>query len=119
MTLPMDGVEPCRVPFHTGYREDLPISLAGAIAAVDSQTPTETDLERLTAAIALARAQQRSAEDLVEHFVANARAQGQSWDAIARVLKVSKQAAHKRFSTHASEQTEYPDPPKETAHDST
>jgi hypothetical protein len=95
-------------------------SLAAAIADVDSRHPSGSDLEHLTAAAAIAEALDRCGEELVQHFVTNARARGESWSAIAEVLGVSRQAVHEKFATRTPDDSSgSADLPGETDDDST
>jgi hypothetical protein len=69
---------------------------AGELVTVASGTDVRTGLR---AALAL----RRLAERLESLQVANARAQGWSWRAIAAALDVSKQAVHKKYASRAPE----------------
>jgi ATP-dependent Clp protease ATP-binding subunit ClpA len=53
-------------------------------------------LSRLSAAVLAAERLDRVADEVVDHFVAQARAQGASWSDIGRCMGVSKQAAQQR-----------------------
>ncbi|MGH2894268.1 MAG: Clp protease N-terminal domain-containing protein [Solirubrobacteraceae bacterium] len=58
-------------------------------------------LERLAAASTLASRLRSRGDQLLDHFVADARAQGLSWSEIGDVLGTTKQAAHQRFAALA------------------
>ncbi|MFJ2172422.1 hypothetical protein ACIOHE_05810 [Streptomyces sp. NPDC087851] len=77
---------------------DASASLGRLISAIVSGNPEASETRHLAAATALAAELTRTAGQLVEHFVRNARREERSWSAIAAALDVSKQAAHRRFA---------------------
>lgn len=72
------------------------------IEAINSQYPDQP-LEQLTAAVLNAQALASAGDALVDHFVEQARASGNSWQAIGSSLGVTKQAAQKRFTPKQSQ----------------
>ncbi|MEJ7583338.1 MAG: Clp protease N-terminal domain-containing protein [Acidimicrobiales bacterium] len=66
------------------------------IATVGDRSPSGFELDRLRAATAVAREVGRVGEDLVTHFVDEARAAGASWSDIGDVLGITRQGAHQR-----------------------
>jgi ATP-dependent Clp protease ATP-binding subunit ClpA len=56
-------------------------------------------LGRLSAAVLAAERLDRVGDEVVDHFVAQARAQGVSWSDIGQCMGVSKQAAQQRYVT--------------------
>src|SRR4051812_36124173 len=66
------------------------------VDTVGDRCPTGTELDRLRTASDVAREVGRVGEDLVTHFVDEARAAGASWADIGDVLGVSRQGAHQR-----------------------
>jgi ATP-dependent Clp protease ATP-binding subunit ClpA len=54
-------------------------------------------LSRLSAAVLAAERLDRVGDEVVDHFVAQARAQGASWSDIGQCMGVSKQAAQQRY----------------------
>ncbi len=80
-------------------RQGQPITptLDELIATVEARTPGESSLERLGAAVAYSDDLGELADNLVSHFVSQARDDGSSWTDIGTVLGVSKQGAQQRF----------------------
>jgi len=74
-------------------RQALSATLA-RVAGADESEPNREQLLELVDVTAKAGAETRS---LLGEAVASARAAGASWDAIGRVLGMSRQAAHQRF----------------------
>jgi hypothetical protein len=66
------------------------------VATVGDRCPSGTELDRLRAASEVAREVGRLGEDLVTHYVDEARAAGASWSDIGDVLGVTRQGAHQR-----------------------
>ncbi|MBV9950886.1 MAG: ATP-dependent Clp protease ATP-binding subunit [Acidimicrobiia bacterium] len=66
------------------------------VDTVGDRCPAGTELDRLRAASEVAREVGRLGEDLVTHFVDEARASGASWSDIGDVLGVTRQGAHQR-----------------------
>ncbi|WP_177226476.1 hypothetical protein [Saccharopolyspora shandongensis] len=109
MTMPTDGTQPERTSSahhrnpdrrcRATNRPPVPASasLGQLISGIVSQNPEASEIKHVATATALAAALNHTARQLVEHFVKNARRDGRPWSAIAAVLDVSKQAAHKRF----------------------
>jgi ATP-dependent Clp protease ATP-binding subunit ClpA len=72
-------------------------SFEALVARIDSSAG-EDPLERVAAAVMLATELADRADEVMDHFVAQARAAGVSWTDIGARLGVSKQAARKRFT---------------------
>src|SRR4051812_6679025 len=66
------------------------------VDTVGDRCPSGTELDKLRAAADVAREVGRVGEDLVTHFVDEARSAGASWADIGDVLGVSRQGAHQR-----------------------
>jgi hypothetical protein len=66
------------------------------VETVGDRCPSGTELDRLRAASEIAREVGRLGEDLVTHYVDEARASGASWSDIGDVLGVTRQGAHQR-----------------------
>jgi hypothetical protein len=77
----------------------LPISLDELCRIVESKNPKEGALTHLGEAVRLADDLTDMADQLIGHFVDEARTSGASWSEIGEGLGVSKQAAQKRFVT--------------------
>ena len=73
------------------------LQLEDLIAQVISLKPDGTSLEQVSDAVSTAARLGELADELIEHFVNEARRSGASWTEIGRHIGVSKQAAHKRF----------------------
>ncbi len=73
------------------------IRLADLLEEVTDRARDDTSLSRLSTALEVAGDLAAVADDLVEHFVAEARKAGCSWTQIGTALGVSKQAAQQRF----------------------
>src|SRR5215213_5539343 len=71
-------------------------SVDALVARIEQST--ESPLERLDQAIALGESLAAEADRVTDHFVGQARDNGESWTAIGDRLGVSKQAARKRFA---------------------
>jgi hypothetical protein len=84
-------------------RQALSATLA-RVAGADESEPNREQLLELVDVTAKASAETRS---LLLEAVTSARAAGSSWDAIGRVLGMSRQAAHQRFG-RAHDQDETP-----------
>jgi hypothetical protein len=76
---------------------DAPASLPDLIHAVEERAGDDESLERLQVAAGLAGELGDIAEQLLDHFVGEARQHGGSWAEIGERLGVSKQAAQQRF----------------------
>src|SRR5205085_2581639 len=63
------------------------------------EATSETDLDRVRAAVELADEMGTRGDEVVTHFVGAARAAGCSWSQIGSQLGVSKQAAQQAFVT--------------------
>jgi ATP-dependent Clp protease ATP-binding subunit ClpA len=72
--------------------------VATLIATIGERAGSEDTLELLDAAIAVAGERDYGTDRALDHFVALARAAGQSWTVIGARLGVSKQAARQRFA---------------------
>ena len=75
------------------------VPLNHLIENVYNRAPGDSVVARLAAAVEVAADLDAVADDLVDHFVAEARAEGCSWSDIGAALGVSKQAAQQRFVT--------------------
>jgi len=73
-----------------------PVELKDLIRAVQDQTLTCTELERLDVAVKHGEMLKSLGDDLIGHFVEEARKSGASWSQVGERLGVSKQAAHQR-----------------------
>lgn len=71
--------------------------LADLVQQVTEQARDDAPLVRLSTAVEVASDLAAVADDLVEHFVAQARDAGCSWTQIGSAFGVSKQAAQQRF----------------------
>jgi DNA-directed RNA polymerase specialized sigma24 family protein len=78
----------------------LPRSYVSAVAELDSLSEAADGVSSADPAVGLraVRALQRLQERLEAIQVANARAQGWSWQAIADALGVSRQAVHQKYN---------------------
>jgi hypothetical protein len=76
---------------------DAPASLPDLIRAVEEGAAEDAPLERLGLASGIAAELGDIAEQLLDHFVGEARQHGSSWAEIGERLGVSKQAAQQRF----------------------
>jgi hypothetical protein len=76
--------------------ERSPLALRDLIRDVEAMAPSSDELERLDAAFEYADRLKAMADDLVGHFVTQAREAGASWAQIGERLGVTKQAAHQR-----------------------
>lgn len=75
---------------------DPPIDLNDLIRAVQDKTRSCTDLERLDVAVKYGELLKEVGDDLVGHFVEQARKAGASWAQVGERLGVTKQAAQQR-----------------------
>jgi hypothetical protein len=73
------------------------MDLAGLVAGVRRRYPDGGPLERVSDAVLVAQDLNRLADELIGHFVDEARRAGASWTEIGQSLGVTKQAAQKRF----------------------
>jgi Clp amino terminal domain, pathogenicity island component len=73
-----------------------PIDLDELIQAVMNERGSRTELERLNVAVRYGELLSGLGDELVGHFVEQARQAGASWSQIGERLGVSKQAAHQR-----------------------
>jgi hypothetical protein len=73
-----------------------PVELKDLIHAVRDRTLACTELERIDVAVKYGELLKSLGDDLVGHFVEEARRGGASWSQIGERLGVSKQAAHQR-----------------------
>jgi hypothetical protein len=69
------------------------------IASVDADAGSAAPLARLATASTIASELAETSDALVGHFVEQCRSAGHTWAEISDALGVSKQAAHKRYST--------------------
>src|SRR5687767_7238271 len=79
------------------------LTLDGLITFVKSQHPEGDALDRLTDAVLVAAHVNEQADNLIGHFVDQARRSGASWSEIGGSMGVTKQAAQKRFVAKASD----------------
>jgi hypothetical protein len=75
---------------------EAPIDLQDLVRAVQDKTRSCTELERLDVAVKYGELLKAIGDDLVGHFVEEARRSGASWAQIGERLGVTKQAAHQR-----------------------
>lgn len=80
----------------TVRRSDAPVDLKELIRAVQDSTPSCTELERLDVAVKYGELLKGVGDDLVGHFVDQARMAGASWSEVGQRLGVTRQAAHQR-----------------------
>ena len=73
-----------------------PVELKDLIQAVQDKTMSCTQLERIDVAVKYGEILKSLGDDLIGHFVEEARKAGASWSQIGERLGVSKQAAHQR-----------------------
>jgi hypothetical protein len=73
-----------------------PVDLKDLIRAVQDKTLACTELERIDVAVRYGEVLKSLGDDLIGHFVEEARKTGASWSQIGERLGVSKQAAHQR-----------------------
>ncbi len=85
---------------------DAPVSLEEAIAFVGRLHPDADSLFQLQDAVVVAERLEELSDDLVGHFVHQARDEGATWSAIGESMGVSKQAAQKRFVITVGNQQE-------------
>ncbi len=74
-------------------------TLPDLIATVDDATDSDEPLARLAAASAIAGELADTGDALVGHYVDRCRSAGHTWAEISGSLGVSRQAAHKRYSS--------------------
>src|SRR5262245_61544252 len=77
--------------------EQEPVQLDDLIDQVTALEPDGPALQHLSHAVQMAARLGELADQLIEHFVDQARRSGATWTEIGQYLGVSKQAAHKRF----------------------
>src|SRR5919204_1140097 len=70
---------------------------ADIAALVEQRTESTAPLDRLQAAVSVVDELRGVGEEVLDRFVAEARAAGSSWSQIGAALGVSKQAAQQRF----------------------
>jgi hypothetical protein len=75
----------------------LNISLADLIARMDAELPDASDLDRISEAQLRAHTLSDLGEQLVGHYVGEAKQAGASWSQIGDAIGVSKQAAQQRW----------------------
>lgn len=75
----------------------MPSTYENLIALVREATDSTDALERLDAAIAVSAESTAAGDQVLDHFVAQARQAGHSWTEVGARLGVSKQAARQRF----------------------
>ena len=84
--------------------EEYPVAV-GTLVDVVRRRPSRDPLDRIEAALGLAEDLASAADELVGHFIDEARREGHSWTAIGQRLGVSKQAARQRFGEPAGPRT--------------
>ena len=77
-------------------RDDSPVDLNDLIRAVQDKTRSCTELERLDVAVNYGELLKGIGDELVGHFVEQARKAGASWAQVGERLGITKQAAHQR-----------------------
>lgn len=77
-------------------RGDGPINIKDLIKAVEDETRSCSELERLDVAVRYGEILKGIGDDLVGHFVDRARKTGASWAQVGERLGVTRQAAHQR-----------------------
>jgi hypothetical protein len=80
---------------------DAPVSLDEAIAFVRRLHPDADPLLQLEDAVVVGERLEEISDDLVGHFVHQARDEGATWSTIGESMGVTKQAAQKRFVVSA------------------
>jgi hypothetical protein len=78
------------------------LNIEHLIGMVDRASPDGDPLDRLTESIMLAGGLEELSNELIGHFVDEAREAGISWSEIGAVLGVTRQAAQKRFVAKAA-----------------
>ena len=81
--------------------EDSPVELGRLVKWVEGRTRRYSELERLTVAVEVGGALETAKDELVGHFVEQARASGATWSEIGEQLGVTKQAAQQRHVDRA------------------
>lgn len=76
-------------------------SVEAWLDTLDPKTAPAHDARHLRA-VAQALTNLEDAEQALEHAVAEARAAGDSWEAVGTVLGTSRQAAHRKFAANAN-----------------
>ena len=71
-------------------------SLDDLVATVVAEAPSDEALDRLAAAATLAQGLTALADELVGHFIDEARTRGCSWAQVGREIGITKQGAHQR-----------------------
>jgi hypothetical protein len=79
------------------------ISLEELVRQVDAAAPQGSPLRKLSLAVIGSRDLTKTADDLVGHYVEEARAAGASWSDIGAAMGVSKQAAQQRAQARSEE----------------
>lgn len=77
-------------------KSDSPVNLNDLIKRVQNRTQSCTELERLAMAVEYGELLKGVGDDLVGHFVEQARESGASWAQVGEQLGITKQAAHQR-----------------------
>ena len=80
---------------------DQPPTLQELVELVKSRTNGGNELARLAEAAALSQELSTLTDQLLDHFVQQARESGTSWSQIGQRLGVSKQGAQQRFTGHS------------------
>src|SRR4051812_31567685 len=75
---------------------------ARLVDAIEREHPASDIAVRLEAALRMAAELRAAGEQLVDHYVREARSEGRSWTEIGEVLGITKQGAQKRFAAPAA-----------------
>jgi hypothetical protein len=94
--LQFDGGGLVNLVLTTVRKGEAPVDLQGLVRAVQDKTRSCTELERLDVAVKYGELLKGIADDLVGHFVEEARKGGASWAEVGERLGVTKQAAQQR-----------------------
>jgi hypothetical protein len=81
--------------------EDSPVALGRLVKWIDGRTRHCSALERLALAVEVGGHLETAKDELVGHFVEQARASGETWSQIGEQLGVTKQAAQQRHVDRA------------------
>src|SRR5256885_16340532 len=81
--------------------EDSPVDLGRLVKWVEARTRRRSELERLLVAVEVGGDLETAKDELVGHFVEQARASGATWVQIGEQLGVTKQAAQQRHVDRA------------------
>ena len=88
-----------RGPASVGLRYGLAVAVRQLVEEEDEEIPRESEGDVLITAIFCLQEMRRSFDAEAAWLIAEARYKGVSWAKIARALEMTRQAAHKRFSS--------------------